>query len=265
MTTDTSRVQIHRDGALAQVVLNRADKYNGMDLTMMDELLDAARTLKKARDVRAVILRGAGPAFCAGLDFPSVTRKPTRVVLGFLPWWRKDNLFQRVCLAWRDLPMPVIAVTHGHCIGAGLQLALACDFRFSAPDCEFSIMEIRWGLLPDMGASVTLRGLVNDDVAMELAMTGRRVPADEALALGLISRIEDEPLSAALTLAEQLAEQSPSAVSAIKRLFTRSARGSERRALRLERHLQLKLLLGANQREAMRANFEKRAPKFKPR
>jgi len=265
MDTPTSRIELHRQGHLAEVTLNRPDKYNGMDLAMMDGLLDAARKLRRARDVRAVILRGAGPAFCAGLDFAAVTRRPARVLTGFLPWWRKDNRFQRVCLAWRDLPMPVIAVTHGHCIGAGFQLALGCDFRFSSPDCEFSIMEIRWGLLPDMGASVTLRGLVADDVAMDLAMTGRRVPAQEALAQGLISRIEQEPLAAARTLAETLAAQSPSAVAAIKRLFTQTARGSERRALRRERRLQLKLLLGANQREAMRANFEKRPPKFRSR
>ncbi|MGY6587451.1 MAG: crotonase/enoyl-CoA hydratase family protein [Wenzhouxiangella sp.] len=265
MNQPASRIEIVRHGYLAEVRLNRPDKYNGMDLAMMDGLLAAARSLKKADDIRAVILYGEGPAFCAGLDFPAVTRHPFRVLLGFLPWWRKDNLFQRVCLAWRDLPMPVIAVTHGHCIGAGLQLALACDFRFSAPDCEFSIMEIRWGLLPDMGGSVTLRGLVNDDVAMELAMSGRRVPAEEALALGLLTRIENEPLAAARDLAERLSEQSPSAISAIKRLFTKTARGSERRALRAERRLQLGLLLGANQREAMRANFEKRAPTFRRR
>lgn len=265
MKQTAERVDLIHDGHLAEVRLTRPEKCNGMDLAMMDGLLAAARSLKKADNVRAVILHGEGSAFCAGLDFPAVTRQPARVLRGFLPWWRKDNLFQRVCLAWRDLPMPVIAVTHGHCIGAGLQLALGCDFRFSAPDCQFSIMEIRWGLVPDMGASVTLRGLVNDDVAMELAMSGRQVPAEEALDLGLITRIEDDPLAAARQLATTLAEHSPSAISAIKRLFTRTARGSERRALRAERRLQLGLLLGANQREAMRANLEKRPATFRRR
>jgi enoyl-CoA hydratase/carnithine racemase len=260
-----NRVSIELKGHLAVISLTRPDKYNGMDLDMMQGLVEAARRIRRARDVRAVILRGDGPAFCSGLDFASVTRQPARVLLGFLPWLKKDNLFQRVCLAWRDLPMPVIAVTHGYCYGAGMQLALGCDFRFSAPDCEFSILEIRWGLVPDMGGSVTLRNLVPVDVAMELAMTGRKIKAPEALDLGLISRVEEDPMAAAESLAAGLAEKSPSAVASIKRLFRETRQGSERRALRRERALQLKLLLGANQREAMRANFEKRTPKFKPR
>jgi enoyl-CoA hydratase/carnithine racemase len=260
-----NRVSIELKGHLAVISLTRPDKYNGMDLDMMHGLVEAARRIRRQGDIRAVILRGEGPAFCSGLDFASVTRQPARVLLGFLPWLKKDNLFQRVCLAWRDLPMPVIAVTHGYCYGAGMQLALGCDFRFSAPDCEFSILEIRWGLVPDMGGSVTLRNLVPVDVAMELAMTGRKVKASEALDLGLVSRVEEDPMAAAESLAAGLAEKSPSAIAAVKRLFRETRQGSERRALRRERALQLKLLLGANQREAMRANFEKRTPKFKPR
>lgn len=261
----SSRVGLVERDRVAIVSLARPEKYNGMDLDMMRGLVEAARRIRCQRDIRAVILRGEGPAFCSGLDFASVTRQPARVLFGFLPWLKKDNLFQRACLAWRDLPMPVIAVTHGYCYGAGMQLALGCDFRFSAPDCEFSILEIRWGLLPDMGGSVTLRELVSVDVAMELAMTGRKIKAPEAFELGLVSRVEADPMAAAEILAASLAEQSPSAVASIKRLFRETRQGSERRALRRERALQLKLLLGANQREAMRANFEKRAPRFKPR
>jgi enoyl-CoA hydratase/carnithine racemase len=159
------RVVIESGGPVVRVGLNRPEQYNGLDLEMMRALVAAARRVRRLPDVRAVILHGEGKAFCAGLDFASVTRKPVGILAGFLPWWRKDNLFQRMCLAWRDLPMPVIAVTHGYCFGGGLQLALACDFRYSTPGCEFSVMEIEWGLIPDMGASVTLRDLVALDVA----------------------------------------------------------------------------------------------------
>ena len=257
-----NRVSINFDGHLAIVSLSRADKYNALDLPMMHALLEAARRVRRQRDVRAVIVRGEGPAFCAGLDFASVTRHPVAVLRAFLPWFRRANLFQRLCLAWRDLPMPVIAVTQGYCFGGGFQIALGCDFRISAPDCEFSIMEIDWGLIPDMGASVTLRDLVPLDVAMELTLTGRRFPATEALELNLISRIEDDPLEAAHELASQIASRSPSAVAAAKRLLTSTRYGSERRALRRERRGQLGILMGANQRETMRAKQEKREPRF---
>ncbi len=251
--------------SIAIVVLSRAEKSNGLDLDMMHALIQAANRVRRQTDVRAVILRGEGKAFCAGLDFVSVTRRPMRIVTAFLPWMRKDNLFQRVCLAWRDLPMPVIAVTHGYCLGGGMQIALGCDFRFSSPDCQFSIMEIEWGLIPDMGASVTLRDLVALDVAMELTMTGRKFDAEEALELNLISRVEDQPMEAALAFASSIASRSPDAVAAAKRLFRETRHGSERRALRRERRLQLGLLLGSNQREAMRSRLKKRKPVYRKR
>ncbi|TVS12013.1 MAG: crotonase/enoyl-CoA hydratase family protein [Wenzhouxiangella sp.] len=263
MTLINDRVLLDFHDSHAEVALARPDKYNGLDLAMIEGLVEAARRIGRQRQLRAVVVHGKGPAFCAGLDFASVTRRPGRILAAFLPWLKKDNRFQRMCLAWRDLPIPVIAVTHGYCFGGGMQLALGCDFRFSTPDCRFSIMEIEWGLIPDMGASVTLRDLVAVDVAMELTMTARQFDAREALSLQLLTRIEDDPLAAARTFAAGLAERSPDAVRAAKRLFRRTRHGSERRALRLERRLQLRLLLGRNQREAMRARLEKRRPTFR--
>lgn len=263
METLRNRVTVEFREHLAVVSLNRADKYNGLDLDMMYALIDAARLIRRRREVRAVILRGDGKAFCAGLDFATVMRKPLAIVRAFLPWLRKDNIFQRMCLTWRDLPVPVIAVTHGYCFGGGMQLALACDFRFSTPDCQFSIMEIKWGLIPDMSASVTLRELLPADVAMELTMTGRTIEASEALDINLISRIDEQPMLAAEQLAAAIAERSPDAIRAAKTLFRSTRHGSERRALARERRLQLGVLLGSNQREAMKANFEKRPPVFR--
>ncbi|MFP4336124.1 MAG: crotonase/enoyl-CoA hydratase family protein [Wenzhouxiangella sp.] len=259
------RVRIESRQHIAVVTLERPDKYNGLDMAMMLALGEAVRILRKRRGIRAVVLHGAGPAFCAGLDFASVLRRPGRLVTGFLPWWRKANLFQRLCLGWSDLNVPVIAVTHGYCFGGGLQLALGCDFRISAPDCRFSIKEIEWGLIPDMGASVTLRELLPADQALELTLTGRQFDAQEALDKHLITRIDDDPLKAALALAETISAHSPDAVAAAKRLFKQTRVMSERRALRRERWLQLKVLLGSNQREAMKARMEKREPRFKSR
>ena len=260
-----NRVTVEFREHLAVVSLSRAEKYNGLDLDMMYALIDAAKLIRRKREVRAVILRGDGKAFCAGLDFATVMRKPIAIARAFLPWLRKDNVFQRMCLIWRDLPVPVIAVTHGYCFGGGMQLVLACDFRFSTPDCQFSIMEIKWGLIPDMSASVTLRELLPADVAMELTMTGRVVEAKEALELHLISRIDEQPMLAAEQFAAAIAERSPDAISAAKALFRSTRHSSERRALARERRLQLGLLLGSNQREAMKANFEKRPPAFRQR
>jgi enoyl-CoA hydratase/carnithine racemase len=265
METLRNRVTIEYRGQLAQVRLNRPKKMNGLDFDMMHGLVEAAGRIRRHRDIRAVVLQGEGEAFCAGLDVASVLRKPAKVLGGFLPWWRKGNLFQRLCLDWRDLPMPVIAVTHGYCFGGGLQLALGCDFRISAPDCQFSIKEIQWGLVPDMGATVILRDLLPQDIAMELAMTGRTLDAQEALDRNLITRIDPEPAQAALALGQDLSTRSPHAIAAIKQLFKSTRHGSERRALRRERRAQLKLLLGSNQREAMRARLEKRDPVFRPR
>lgn len=257
------RVSLDFEGHLGVVRLNRPDKYNALDLAMMQALIEAAGRVRRQRDLRAVILCAEGPAFCAGLDFASVTRQPTRILKAFLPWFRRANLFQRLCLVWRDLPMPVIATTQGYCFGGGFQIALGCDFRISAPDCEFSIMEIEWGLIPDMGASVILRDLLPLDQALELTMTGRRFAAAEALELNLITRVDENPEAAARELATTISARSPSAVAAAKRLLTRTRQGSERRALRRERRGQLRLLLGFNQREAMRARQEKRPARFR--
>ena len=257
------RVSIDYREHLAIVTLSRADKYNGLDLPMMHALVEAAKQIRRHQGIRAVIIRGDGPAFCAGLDFASVTRKPLAVVGAFIPWGRRANLFQRMCLIWRELPVPVIAVTHGYCFGGGMQLILGCDFRFSTPDCQFSVMEIQWGLIPDMSASVTLRELVAVDVAMELTMTGRKLSGQEALNLNLVTGVSDDPMAMAEQLADAIASRSPDAVRASKRLFRRTWLASERRALAQERKLQLGLLTGSNQREAMKANFEKRSPRFK--
>ncbi|WP_434049513.1 crotonase/enoyl-CoA hydratase family protein [Marinobacter salarius] len=254
-TRDSERVLITIEDGIAIVTLNRPDKYNGLDMPMFEAITRAAKTLKKDRSVRAIILNGAGDAFCSGLDVKTVSKNPVNFLkLLVKPGRGISNLAQNVGYLWRDVPAPVIAVTHGYCFGGGFQIALGADFRFSTSDCEFSIMESKWGLIPDMSLTVTLRELVPIDLAKELTMTARRFDGTEAKAMGLVSRVSDDPMAEAMNFARELAERSPDAVAASKLLFNRSWNATDRTALDWETKLQKKVLGRANQRIAVARN-----------
>ena len=252
---ESERVLITIEDGIAIVTLNRPGKYNGLDMPMFEAITRAAKTLKKDRSVRAIILNGAGDAFCSGLDVKTVSKNPVNFLkLLVKPGRRISNLAQNVGYLWRDVPAPVIAVTHGYCFGGGFQIALGADFRFSTSDCEFSIMESKWGLIPDMSLTVTLRELVPIDLAKELTMTARRFDGTEAKAMGLVSRVSDDPIAEAMNFARELAERSPDAVAASKLLFNRSWNATDRTALDWETKLQKKVLGRANQRIAVARN-----------
>ena len=252
---ESERVLITIEDGIAIVTLNRPEKYNGLDMPMFEAITRAAKTLKKDRSVRAIILNGAGDAFCSGLDVKTVSKNPVNFLkLLVKPGRRISNLAQNVGYIWRDVPAPVIAVTHGYCFGGGFQIALGADFRFSTSDCEFSIMESKWGLIPDMSLTVTLRELVPIDLAKELTMTARRFDGTEAKAMGLVSRVSDDPMAEAMNFARELAERSPDAVAASKLLFNRSWNATDRTALDWETKLQKKVLGRANQRIAVARN-----------
>ncbi len=259
------RVRLEIRDGIAWVRLSRPDKYNGLDWDMLRGLVAAARTIRRQPAVRAAILHGEGPAFSSGLDFGAFGKQPLRALHAFLKYGRSTNLFQEACWCWRRLPLPVIAALHGRCYGGAFQIALAADFRIATPDCECSIMEIKWGLIPDMTGSVTLRELVPIDVAKGLSMSGRLFSGAEAKQLNLVTQVSDEPLAAAEALARELMTRSPDAVAAAKSLFQRSWFASVRRAFAIESGLQFRLLRGANQRIAMRANFARKAPLFRSR
>lgn len=262
-TTMTSRVSTEIRDSVAYVTLTRPDKLNGLDFEMFGALLDTAKKLKRNKDVRAVILSGEGKAFCAGLDFSSVGKEPVKFGLGFFrPPGRATNLYQEACWAWRELPMPVLVVTHGYCYGGGLQLALAADFRFSTPDCEFSVLEAKWGLVPDMTGTVTLRELVGMDVAKRLTMTAEFFDGNRAKELGLVTEVSDEPLKAAEALVEQIVTRSPDSTAAAKALFNRTRHLSPRAAFRIESRFQRKLLMGVNHKIARKAGMAKQIPEF---
>ena len=164
----TNRVRVEMHGTVARVTLTRADKHNGMDMAMLEAVRAAARRLKKDRRVRAVVLHGDGPSFCAGLDVKSVFGSKRAAAKGFAALWSPvRNRFQDWSMAWREVPVPVIACVHGNCFGAGIQLALGADIRIATPDAKISVMESKWGLIPDMGGAALLRELVPLDVAKD--------------------------------------------------------------------------------------------------
>ena len=267
MSTPAPRVTLSIEGVIATVRLNRPDKHNGMDVAMIEALIATAKQLKKNRDIRVVILTGEGPSFCAGIDTKSMfSGSALKPLLAFVPLLKPiANKYQNVSLIWRTLSVPVIAAIHGSCFGAGMQLALGADIRIATPDAKLSVMEAKWGLIPDMGGMVTMRDHLPRDVAFELTATGRVLAATEAQALGLVTRIEDDPLAAAKAMATLIVTRSPDASAAAKRMFRQSWSASEYKALAAERRWQLRMILGKNQRIATLRNTGKPDTAYQPR
>lgn len=263
------RVTVTMTDGVADVRLVRADKMNALDLAMFQALIDTAEKLRTTSGLRAVVISGEGRAFCAGLDMGrfagmkegnsgggTTTQHDTTVRL-----YGQANRPQQAVWGWRLLPVPVIAAVHGVALGGGFQLALGADMRFVAPDTRMSIMEIKWGLIPDMAGTPILPRLIRDDVLRDLTYTGRIFSAQEALGWGLATRICDDPYKEALEAAREIAGKNPDAIRAAKRMYN-DLMGDAGPALLAESVEQKKLSGSPNQKEAVRANLEKRAPKF---
>jgi enoyl-CoA hydratase/carnithine racemase len=254
-----------QDG-IAQVRLNRPDKLNALTLDTLDELISVARQLRRDRSLRAVVIAGEGPSFSAGLDIAGTLRSPARVVRAFLPApWRGTNKFQEACWAWRRVPVPVIAAVHGHCYGGGIQIALAADLRFATPDSKWSVLEGKWGIIPDMTGVRSLTEVVGVDVAKRLTMTAEQFSGAEAARLGLVTELHDEPVKAATAFAESLLTKSPDALAAAKRLIDGALTSSARRTFARERWEQVRLLRLPNTGILRRAVLKKQTPEFRPR
>lgn len=247
------RVNLQVTDGIAEVQLNRPDKRNALDLALFRAIVDAQKAVAKLRDIRVVILSGAGPDFCSGLDVKAMFASrggPVSVLWKWWPW--APNLAQRVSVGWRRLSVPVIAAIHGNCWGGGLQIALGADFRLAHPQASLSVMEGKWGLIPDMGGTLALRELLPRDQAMKLAMTAELLSAPQALELGLLTAIAEDVQAASRDLANVLLQRSPDAIKAVKRLYGNSWRGSEGAALARESLYQLQILAGKNQSIAVR-------------
>ena len=268
------RVTISIDGGVADVRMNRPEKMNALDGAQFAAIVDAGESLKKEPGVRAVVLSGNGRAFCAGLDFGSFQamasggggdgapreERPQRGI-GDLEG-RITHLGQQAAWVWQELEVPVIAAVHGVALGGGCQVALGADIRIAAPDAQFSVLEIRWGLTPDMTATAMLPLLVGLDVAKELTFTGRMVTGEEAARIGLATRVSDTPLDDALALAREIAGKSPTAVRGAKKLLNASPHRGVAEQFADERETIGSLIGSPNQVEAVMAFFEKRDPTF---
>jgi len=258
------RLEISIENHVAEVMLNRPEKLNALDLETFDALDAAARSLEGDKSVRAVVLHGAGENFCAGIDLSVLQGGIDDLGEALLAPVEGSpaNRFQRAAYAWRELPVPVICALQGVTLGGGFQIAMGADLRYAAPDTQLSIMESKWGLIPDMAISTTLRHIVPPDRVKELAWTARVFGAEEGLELGVLTSIEEEPLAVARRVAKVCAERSPDAIRGIKCLVNEAWSRSEKDSLALEAQLQLRLLGSGNQAEAVRANLEKRKPDF---
>lgn len=262
-----ARVSVEIETHIARVTLTRGEKMNALDPEMLAAIVAAGESLLDNQEVRVVVLSGEGKAFCAGLDvmsFGAMAGQDPEALL--VPRSHGNaNLFQQVAMIWQKLPMPVICAMQGVAYGGGLQLALGADVRFASPDTKMSLMEMKWGIVPDMGGMVLLPRLTRSDVIRRLTYTAARFDAAQAADWGLVSEVVDDPLAAAVALAEEIAGKSPSAIRAAKALigFAETHGDDEDAVLLQESRVQAGLMGKPHQMEVIAAHFEKRAPVFK--
>jgi enoyl-CoA hydratase/carnithine racemase len=265
----SDRVTISISNGVADVRMNRPDKRNALDGDQFLAIAEAGERLKTEPGVRAVVLSGEGSSFCAGLDFSSFQAMgggqgaaDTDGNPGSMKDRRITHLGQQVAWVWQEVPAPVIAAVHGHALGGGIQIALGADIRIVHPDTQLSVREVHWGLIPDMTGTWMLSQLVRPDVAKELTFTARLFDGHEALALGLATRLSDQPYEDAMALATEIASRSPDAVRGAKALFNGLLQAGAADQFAAERQ-EIGALIGRpNQVEAIMANFEKRPAQF---
>jgi enoyl-CoA hydratase/carnithine racemase len=266
-TASGERVGIEIAGGVAEVTLNRPDKLNALDPAMFEAIIAAGESLSRTAGLRAVVLAGAGKGFCAGLDkgtFASMLAGGAGLALGDLTKRTHGiaNAFQQAAYVWRTVPVPVIAAIHGVALGGGFQIALGADIRYVAPDARLSIMEIKWGIVPDMAGIALMRELARSDVIRELALTGRIFSGGEALTYGFATSLHADPLAAARATASEIAARSPDAVRATKRLLNAASDNDAAAILLAESKEQAGLIGSPNQIEAVRAGMEGRPGRF---
>lgn len=270
-----SDVEVCVEGHVAEVLLNRPDKHNSITMPMFEQIAQAGEALAVNPAVRVVILHGAGPSFCSGLDIAnfgtkhtdddSVSERLHRLLTA--PAHEPDpghagNLGQHAVQVWSELPVPVIAAIRGHALGAGCQLAAAADLRVAAPDASFGLLEIRWGLVPDLGGIPMLANQIGREYTADLVFTGRTVDGTEAHRIGMVSRLSDDPLAAARGSAESIARRNPEAIRQAKRLIRNTPPAPTAESLADEGRVLEYLQYSANQIEAVAAQRERRDPVF---
>lgn len=259
-----SRISVEIKDHIAHVTLTRGDKMNAVDPAMAEAIVAAGTSLIDNTEIRAVVLSGEGRAFCAGLDVASFAAfAKSDPEARIMPRSHGDaNLMQQVALVWREVPVPVIAALHGVAIGAGFQLALGADIRIAAPDTKVAVMEMKWGLVPDMGGMILLPRLTRSDVIRRMTYTAEPILAPQAVEWGLVTELADDPLSAARDMAAVIAGKSPTAIRAAKRLIAVAESADAKTVLYHESREQVDLIGKPHQMEVIAANMQNRAPKF---
>ncbi len=256
ITMNKECVTLQISNHLAFVTLNRAEKRNALDMLMFRTIDKISRRLRQNRSIRAVIVQAKGEDFCTGLDLKSVMSQKSSALSLLWKWLPgRANLAQRVSCNWRKIPVPVIMVIQGRCWGGGLQIALGGDFRIATPAASFSIMEGKWGLIPDMGANLALRELLPKDIALKLVMTAEVISAEAALDYGLVSHVSNDPLQQAMQLVGQITDRSPDAVAAVKKLYHQNWLKAEWLMLARESYYQIRILLGKNQQKSVKSQL----------
>ncbi len=267
------RVSVTITDGVADVRMVRTDKMNALDNAMFEALVATGDRLKTEKGVRAVVLSGEGRAFCAGLDMGNFGRMAEGPAGQSTTSERSDqslgarthgvaNRAQYACWVWREVPVPVIAAVHGVAFGGGFQVALGCDMRYVAPDTRMAVMEIKWGLVPDMAGTQLMRHLAREDIVRELTYTGRIFSGEEAFAYGFATRVCADPLAEALATAREIAAKNPDAMRANKRLLNAAVLTDPMGGLTMESVEQGRLIGSPNQVEAVMSNMQKRAPVF---
>ncbi len=260
------RVSIAIDNHVADVRLTRADKMNALDPAMFQGIIAAGEALAAMKGVRAVVLSGEGRSFCAGLDMASMSSGGESAISGMGSLNDRShgnaNTFQQVAMLWRRLPMPVIAAVHGVCFGGGLQIASGADIRVVAPDARMAVMEMKWGLIPDMGGYALWRGMVREDMLRELTYTNREFSGAEALTLGFATFVDENPHTRAMAIAREIADRNPEAMREAKALFNEYTDMDEDAILMAESVRQARVIRQPNQIEAVMAGMQKRAGVF---
>lgn len=261
-----TRVSVTFENHIAHVRLTRGDKMNAVDQEMITAIIAAGQEVA-ASDARVVVLSGEGRAFCAGIDIGSLGQMlggdPEKQLTPRTHGDGTTNQWQEVAMIWARLPIPVIAALHGPVFGAGCQLALGADIRIARPDTKMAVMELKWGIVPDMGGMVLLPKLVAPDVMRRLTYTATPISADQALGWGLVTELADDPLEASMALASEIAGRSPSAIRAAKRLMVLTDTASDEEILLSESQEQAALVGTAEQMEVVAATIQKRPAVFK--
>ena len=271
------RINIDIKDGVADVRLVRSDKMNALDDAMFAALIEAGQQLAADKAVRCIVLSGEGRAFCAGLDMGNFGKMAEggatankssdgNITSGLAQRTHGiSNRAQYAVWTWREAPVPVIAAVHGVAFGGGFQLMLGADIRIAHPETRLSIMEIKWGLVPDMAGTAIMRNLVREDLVRELTYTGRQFSGAEALEMGFVTRVSEDPHAEAMALAAEIAGKNPDAIVAAKKIFNSAADMTDADLLMQESELQAAIISTSNQVEAVMSTMEKRPANYKPR